>query len=124
MGHRLTSSVWLLPLQLWIALYLIDKIDGFRREFSLTDTSIQHTFAVHERVPVWALALICLAPIVFYFGIGFGLMRSIWDFHAAVLGNLLSIALTTTVTTIVKVMVGRPRPGTSSGNPSNCPIAK
>ena len=31
---------------------LLDYIQGFWREFSLTDTTIQHTFTVHERVPV------------------------------------------------------------------------
>lgn len=28
------------------------KIDGYRRLFSITDTSLAHPFAVHERVPV------------------------------------------------------------------------
>jgi diacylglycerol diphosphate phosphatase/phosphatidate phosphatase len=37
-------------------------------------------------------------------------MRSVWDFHAAFLGNVLSLALTISITTIIKVMVGRPRP--------------
>jgi len=101
---------WIITVFLWIALYLIDKITGFWREFSLTDTSIQHTYTLHERVPVWALGLICLAPIVFYVAIGWGIMRSVWDVHAACLGNVLSVALTTVITTIVKVMVGRPRP--------------
>ena len=114
---------------LWISLLLLSEIDGFRREFSLTDTSIQHTYAVHERVPMWALILICLVPLAFYATIGLKLMRSFWvssstkwnewklkflqlqDFHAAFLGNVLSLALTSTTTTIIKVMVGRPRPG-------------
>lgn len=32
--------------------YALDYIPGFEREFDLTDTTIQHSFTVHERVPV------------------------------------------------------------------------
>ncbi|CAE6408382.1 hypothetical protein BN14_00167 [Rhizoctonia solani AG-1 IB] len=48
-----------------IIFYLLDEIEGFKRQFSLTDTSIQHTFAVHERVPPWLLYIVALiAPAV------------------------------------------------------------
>lgn len=123
---------WIITVGLVIALYFVDRIHGNWREFSLTDTSIQHTFATRERVPVWALALIVISPLAFYALIGLGIMRSFWvsmscqasegttaneihdciqDFHAAFLGNVLSVGLTTVITTIIKVMVGRPRPG-------------
>jgi diacylglycerol diphosphate phosphatase/phosphatidate phosphatase len=36
--------------------------------------------------------------------------RSVWDFHAALLGLVLTHALTITATTLIKVSVGRPRP--------------
>ena len=121
---------WIITIGLWIALYFIDKVDGFRREFSITDTSLQHTYAVNERIPVYALGLMCLFPVIVYAAIGLGIMRSVWvsplcgtpcsaallnvfclkDFHSAVLGEVLSLALTISVTTIVKVLVGRPRP--------------
>ena len=101
---------WVITIVLWIACYLLEKIDGFRREFSITDTSLQHTFAVHERIPVWSLGLMCLFPLIFYIAIGWGIMRSYWDVHNAVLSEVLAIALTISVTTIVKVAVGRPRP--------------
>lgn len=39
--------------------YLVDKIDGYRRLFSVTDESLAHPFAQHERVPVWLLAVTC-----------------------------------------------------------------
>jgi hypothetical protein len=32
--------------------YALDYVPGFEREFDLTDTSIQHSFTQHERVPV------------------------------------------------------------------------
>ena len=73
---------WIITVGLWIALYFIDKVDGFRREFSITDTSLQHTFAVHERIPVWSLGLMCLFPIIFYAAIGLGIMRSVWVSYA------------------------------------------
>ncbi|KAK9894111.1 acid phosphatase/Vanadium-dependent haloperoxidase [Cystobasidium minutum MCA 4210] len=101
---------WIITVGLWIGVYFIDRIHGFRREFSLTDTSLQHTYTVHERVPVWSLGLICLAPLIFYIFIGLYIMRSVWDLHAAVLGEVLSLALTISITTVIKVLVGRPRP--------------
>lgn len=69
---------WIITIGLWVALYFIDKVPGFRREFSITDTSLQHTFAVHERVPVWALGSMCLFPALVYAAVGLGIMRSVW----------------------------------------------
>ncbi|ELU44586.1 oligosaccharyl transferase subunit OST3/OST6 family [Rhizoctonia solani AG-1 IA] len=71
-----------------IIFYLLDEIEGFKRQFSLTDTSIH--FAVHERVPPWLLYIVAL--------IG-------W------LGLLLGLGTTGSLTQVVKVTVGRPRPG-------------
>ncbi|GAA96449.1 uncharacterized protein L969DRAFT_103395 [Mixia osmundae IAM 14324] len=102
---------WLLTIVLWIVFYLIDNAHGYFREFDLTDGSIQHTYAVHERVPVWALAIIgAIAPLVIMAAISLGLIGSFWDFHNAVLGLVLSLALSTTVTDTIKITVGRPRP--------------
>jgi diacylglycerol diphosphate phosphatase/phosphatidate phosphatase len=39
--------------------YLIDKIEGYRRVFDVTDTSLAHPYTHHERIPVWLLAIIC-----------------------------------------------------------------
>lgn len=45
--------------------YLLDKIEGYRRLFSVTDTSLAHPYAHKERVPVWLLGVICgIAPAV------------------------------------------------------------
>lgn len=82
-----------------------------RREFSLTDTSIQHTHATTERVPTWLLAVLAvLVPIGIQGVISLGIARSAWDFHVSVLGLILANAITLTATTIIKVCVGRPRP--------------
>lgn len=32
--------------------YLLDKINGYRRLFSITDESLAHPYAEHERIPV------------------------------------------------------------------------
>lgn len=46
--------------------YLLDKINGYRRLFSVTDTSLAHPYADPERVPVWLLAVLCgIVPAVF-----------------------------------------------------------
>lgn len=38
--------------------YLVDKIDGYRRLFDVNDTSLAHPYRLHERVPVWLLAVV------------------------------------------------------------------
>ncbi|KAE8215336.1 hypothetical protein CF327_g1357 [Tilletia walkeri] len=102
---------WVGTLVLAGLLAIINSADGFRREFSLTDTSIQHTYSTTERVPTWLLAICAfLVPLGVMAAIGLGLRRSVWDFHTAFLGLVLTNALTLTVTTLVKVTVGRPRP--------------
>ncbi|CAD6898549.1 unnamed protein product [Tilletia controversa] len=102
---------WVGTLLLAGLLAIINSVDGFRREFSLTDTSIQHTYSTTERVPTWLLAVCSfLVPLVVVGVIGLGVRKSVWDFHTAFLGLVLTHALTLTVTTLVKVTVGRPRP--------------
>jgi len=105
------SADWILTIALWILFVGVDQIDGYRREFSLTDTSIQYTYTLHERVPVWLLAvLVGLVPLVFFLVIGFGISRSFWDWHVASLGLILAQAITWVVTDCIKLTVGRPRP--------------
>ncbi|KAF8740515.1 Acid phosphatase-like protein, partial [Rhizoctonia solani] len=93
------------------AFFALDKIDGFRREFSLTDTTIQHTYTVHERVPNWMLIAICFGiPVVIMPIANMLTVRSWWDWHLSMLGLVLGLATTGAVTQVVKVTVGRPRP--------------
>ncbi|KAG9127907.1 hypothetical protein FRC07_007753 [Ceratobasidium sp. 392] len=102
---------WVVTIGLAAAFFLLDKIDGFRREFSLTDTSIQHTYTVHERVPNWMLMVICFgAPTVIMPIVNVLTVRSWWDWHNSMLGLILGLATTGAVTQVVKVTVGRPRP--------------
>ncbi|KDN49466.1 hypothetical protein RSAG8_02168, partial [Rhizoctonia solani AG-8 WAC10335] len=91
--------------------YLLDRIEGFKRQFSLSDTSIQHTFAVHERVPSWLLYIVALiAPAVIMPIVNLLTVRSWWDWHNSWLGLLLGLGTTGSLTQVVKVTVGRPRP--------------
>ncbi|KAF8682273.1 Acid phosphatase-like protein [Rhizoctonia solani] len=94
-----------------IIFYLLDEIEGFKRQFSLTDTSIQHTFTVHERVPPWLLYIVALiAPAVIMPIVNLLTVRSWWDWHNSWLGLLLGLGTTGSLTQVVKVTVGRPRP--------------
>lgn len=102
---------WIITIVLAGLLAIINNVHGFRREFSLTDTSIQHTYAVHERVPTWLLGILAvLIPALVVVGFSLGISRSVWDLHNGLLGFVLAQALTVTITTLVKVTVGRPRP--------------
>jgi diacylglycerol diphosphate phosphatase/phosphatidate phosphatase len=114
MADQLIASYapdWLLTLLTAGFLQLINRVYGFRREFSLTDTSIQHTYAVHERVSVGLLAVIAfIVPLILMAIVSLGISRSVWDFHAGLLGLVVAHAFALTATTIIKVSVGRPRP--------------
>lgn len=94
-----------------MAFFLLDGIDGFKREFSVSDTSLLHTFAVHERVPNLALYCISLlAPLVLQWVINLLTIRTLWDAHNSSLGLVLSLSLTGAFTQAIKITVGRPRP--------------
>ncbi|KAK4704474.1 diacylglycerol diphosphate phosphatase / phosphatidate phosphatase, partial [Phenoliferia sp. Uapishka_3] len=105
-------SDWLFSILLFgIIVGVADSSHGFKREFSLTDTSIQHTYAIHERVTFGQAILIAgLAPAVIIIVTGLGWRRSMWDMHNGLLGLFLAVTLTTAVTEVIKVTVGRPRP--------------
>ncbi|KAJ9121472.1 hypothetical protein QFC22_002088 [Naganishia vaughanmartiniae] len=91
--------------------YLLDKINGYRRLFSITDKSISYPFAEHERIPVWALALIAgVFPLVVILLTAAFYTRSFYDAQVGALGLALSLGLTVTLTDIIKITVGRPRP--------------
>lgn len=114
MRKKLLSSYapdWVLTITLAALFFSLDTVNGFRRDFSLQDTSLQHSYAVHERVPNVALYLICfIAPLVLQIIISFFTVRSLWDIHNATLGLILSLSTTGALTQIVKITVGRPRP--------------
>jgi len=102
---------WLLTITLAGAFFFLDGIDGFRREFSVSDTSLRHPYAVHERVPPVALYCISmLAPLVLQWLINLLTIRTLWDAHNSALGLVLSLCLTGAFTQAIKITVGRPRP--------------
>ncbi|KAK7693401.1 hypothetical protein QCA50_002969 [Cerrena zonata] len=102
---------WVITIALAVFFFLIEKVGGYKRSFSLEDTSLRHTYAVHERIPNSALIVICfVAPVVILPIINLLSVRSYWDLHTSYLGLVLSLALTGSITQIVKITVGRPRP--------------
>ncbi|THH33934.1 hypothetical protein EUX98_g264 [Antrodiella citrinella] len=89
----------------------LNNIPGYKREFSLEDTSLRHPYAVHERVPDWALYVIAVAsPAILQGCVNLLTVRAWWDLHNGLLGLLLGLSLTGSITQIVKLTVGRPRP--------------
>ncbi|KAH8829669.1 phosphatidic acid phosphatase type 2/haloperoxidase [Flagelloscypha sp. PMI_526] len=102
---------WILTFVLGAIFFSLDKFDGYRRSFSLTDTSLMHTFAEHPRVPTWLLYTVSwAAPAVLMPIANFFSVRTWWDFHVSLLGLFLSASLNGSITAIVKNTVGRPRP--------------
>ncbi|KAK4688621.1 diacylglycerol diphosphate phosphatase / phosphatidate phosphatase, partial [Tremellales sp. Uapishka_1] len=119
---------WLLVVFLGLALSLLNRSPGHKREFSLTDISIQHSFAVHERVPPWMLGVVStIIPLLVLVPIGVFISRNKWDLHNAVLGMsaisvalripeasflglFMSLSMAGIVTQLIKGSVGRPRP--------------
>ncbi|WVO24596.1 uncharacterized protein IAS62_005964 [Cryptococcus decagattii] len=101
---------WVITIVLWALFYLLDKINGYRRLFSVTDNSLAHPYANPERIPVWLLAVLCgIVPALLIILAAF-VRRSFWDAHNGILGLILGLGLTATFTDIIKITVGRPRP--------------
>ncbi|KAI9510247.1 phosphatidic acid phosphatase type 2/haloperoxidase [Russula earlei] len=106
---------WLLTIVLAAAFLFLDSIDGFKREFSVSDSSYGLTlfpsYAIHERVPDALLyAIAFLAPLLLMWLINFATIRVWWDSHNSALGLVLSLSLAGAFTQAIKVTVGRPRP--------------
>ncbi|CAD6580549.1 MAG: hypothetical protein TREMPRED_002775 [Tremellales sp. Tagirdzhanova-0007] len=92
-------------------LALLSRTAGHKREFSLTDITIQHSFAEHERVPPLLLAIVSVGiPLVVLLPLSSLVSRNRWDVHNSVLGLFMSYTMAGVVTQIVKMTVGRPRP--------------
>ncbi|KAG9015579.1 hypothetical protein FRB94_000184 [Tulasnella sp. JGI-2019a] len=102
---------WIITIVVTGLFFILGNIRGFRRNFSLNDEGIQYPYAVHERVPNYLLVVISLiAPLAIMPIINVITVRSLWDWHNSWLGLILSWGLTGTLTNIVKVTAGRPRP--------------
>nr|ODN89983.1 PAP2 domain-containing protein [Cryptococcus depauperatus CBS 7841] len=90
---------------------LLNKSSGHQREFSLTDISIQHSYAEHERVPPGLLAFVSVGvPLIVLVPLGALVARNAWDMHNSILGLFMSCLMTGVITQVIKMSVGRPRP--------------
>jgi len=102
---------WIVTIVVTGLFYLLGNAHGFWRDFSLTDTSIQYNFTEHERVPPYLLVILTLiCPLVIMPIFNLIYVRSILDWHNSWLGLILSWGLAGTITNIVKITAGRPRP--------------
>ncbi|GAA5796550.1 hypothetical protein HPULCUR_001922 [Helicostylum pulchrum] len=102
---------WVLVVTMAIIFFAIDSIPPFHRQFSINDTSLMHTYAVHESVPVWLLMFIAILIPILTIVIYAGFFRKNWiDFHSGLLGLGLALTMTIMMTDVVKITVGRPRP--------------
>ncbi|KAJ6546541.1 PAP2-domain-containing protein [Mycena vulgaris] len=116
---------WLITIALAAVFFSLDKVHGFRRQFSLADTS----YAVHERIPDIALYMIAIvAPVVLQALINLLTIRSWWDLHNGTFARMsvslyteppsqlispiviLGLSITGSITQFTKITVGRPRP--------------
>ncbi|KAI8330545.1 phosphatidic acid phosphatase type 2/haloperoxidase [Blakeslea trispora] len=105
---------WACVVIMTVAFFAIDKIEPFRRRFSLEDKTIMFPYTEHESVPIWLLAVIAfVAPILIIAFVSLsniGFKRSFGDFHSGVLGLCLGLSMTIMLTDVIKITAGRPRP--------------
>ncbi|KAG6919925.1 hypothetical protein DXG01_013274 [Tephrocybe rancida] len=89
---------WILTIVLAALFFSLDKVEGYRREFSVTDTSLRHPYAVHERIPArWDVSH--FLPLAYT-------AHTKLTFRSVILG----LAITGAITQFTKITVGRPRP--------------
>ncbi len=70
-----------------ILLGALNRLPGHKREFSLTDITIQYPFT-NEHVPPWLLFAVSLfTPLLFVAMVGGFVYRNKWDVHNGVLGE-------------------------------------
>ncbi|KIN98268.1 hypothetical protein M404DRAFT_854215 [Pisolithus tinctorius Marx 270] len=108
----LYTQDWIVTCGLGLLFYVVGHhISGFKRHFSLEDTSLRYPYAVHQRVGTHALHFIsAVIPFIAQVIINLVTVRSWVDFHHSTLGLLLSYTITGSITQLLKVAVGRPRP--------------
>lgn len=108
----LYTQDWIVTCGLGLLFYVVGHhISGFKRHFSLEDTSLRYPYAVHQRVGTHALHFIsAVIPFIAQVIINLVTVRSWVDFHHSALGLLLSYTITGSITQLLKVAVGRPRP--------------
>lgn len=112
---------------------IAEKAEPFNRQFKLSDPTIQHPFAINERVSgPKCILLASLVPLLVISGTVFfknnwtlGREDQLYLLQNSNLGLFLSLAMTGVFTDILKNWIGKPRPdfiarcGPSSGTPSD-----
>ncbi|KAF2703869.1 PAP2-domain-containing protein [Pleomassaria siparia CBS 279.74] len=119
-----------------VTFFLIDKVEPFHQPFSLENYTLHYPYAVHERIPVLWLCVICVgAPaviIAIYTLIIDGLFSHktamptsrgmkrltgryrfkdrLWELNCGILGLGLSVCAAFTITGALKNAIGKPRP--------------
>ncbi|KXS11554.1 acid phosphatase/Vanadium-dependent haloperoxidase [Gonapodya prolifera JEL478] len=94
-----------------VAGFAVGRINPNERSFFPTDDSISYAWK-DDTYPAWALAFpLPVFPLVLFILVS-GLVRKRWDeVHRATLGLLVAGGMTLLVTNVLKVSVGRLRPG-------------
>ncbi|KAJ9203081.1 hypothetical protein DTO166G4_7865 [Paecilomyces variotii] len=93
----------------WVLIQITAK--PFHQMFTLDNVSIQHPFAVVERVPVlWSIIYAGIIPLLILFAWGSIFHPGAHKFHVTVLGLLVALTLSSFITDVIKNAVGRPRP--------------
>ncbi|CAK7564331.1 MAG: hypothetical protein SEPTF4163_002220 [Sporothrix epigloea] len=107
-------------------LYIQFFVEPFHRLFFVNDLNISYPHAVVERVPVsmnFVYSLLVPLSLILLFNTAFG--SHVHKHHVSILGIAIALVLASTVTDIIKNMVGRPRPDLLArcrpalGTPSN-----
>ncbi|OCL07688.1 PAP2-domain-containing protein [Glonium stellatum] len=118
------------------AFYALDAVEPFHQHFSLQNYTLHYPYAVKERVPVPALvliAVICPAAIIAVYTLvidglfshklpavstgrkrrltgRYRLKDRLWELNCGILGLLLAVAASFTITGALKNAIGKPRP--------------
>ncbi|KAF2791112.1 acid phosphatase/Vanadium-dependent haloperoxidase [Melanomma pulvis-pyrius CBS 109.77] len=119
-----------------VTFYIIDKVEPFHQPFSLENYTLHYPYAVHERIPVLWLCVICVAAPAIIIGIytmvidglfshktamptARGVKRltgryrfkdRLWELNCGILGLGLSVCAAFTITGALKNAIGKPRP--------------
>lgn len=94
--------------------FALGKVEPFQRQFNISDLSISHPFAEHERVTNKQLFLYSTGiPLILIIALGLVMNvpgYKVYDTYVAALGLLIAVAVTSTSTDVLKNFIGRCRP--------------
>jgi len=101
---------WVVIIVIFVVTTIVNAaVKPYQRYLPLQDPSV--TYPVRDDIiPTWLLMVIAFLIPIFVFVCMQIYWRSRHDFHHACLGLCTSLSMTYLITTIVKIMTGRPRP--------------